>query len=154
MESAESSFFTLEIDEQSVSSLSQAAKWAKLLAIVGFVCCGLIVFAGIFAGGVLGIVSAMNNTQPVGVDFGAMQAGLIFVYVVLGLIYFFPCLFLYRFAVKMQYALKTNQQEVLNASFSNLKSCFKFLGVLTVIVLSIYALALVMMAMFAAFGKL
>ena len=53
---------------------------------------------------------------------------------------FFPCLSLFRFATKMQLALRTNDQETLNVSFENLKSCFKFMGIFTLIILAIYGL--------------
>jgi hypothetical protein len=39
----ESSLFGFGIDQSSRAHLAEAAKWAKFLAIVGFVMCGLIV---------------------------------------------------------------------------------------------------------------
>ena len=48
----ETSLFGFGIDQSSRAHLSEAAKWAKFLAIVGFVMCGLIVVMAIFFGSV------------------------------------------------------------------------------------------------------
>jgi hypothetical protein len=61
----------------------------------------------------------------------------------MALLYFFPTLYLFSFASKMQVALRNNDQISLNNSFKNLKSCLKFFGVLLVITLCIYAIALI-----------
>jgi uncharacterized membrane protein (DUF485 family) len=58
-------------------------------------------------------------------------------------LYFFPCLFLFRFASKMKHALAANDQAQLNTSFQNLKSLFRFVGILTIIFLAFYAIAIV-----------
>jgi hypothetical protein len=79
-----------------------------------------------------------------GGGFSSVGAGSItLVYVLIGLLYFFPCLYLFNFSSKMQIALRNNDQELLNQSFKNLKSCFKFIGILTIIVISIYLLVII-----------
>ncbi len=65
------------------------------------------------------------------------------VYVLVALLYFFPCLYLFRFSTRMQTSIRSNDQRLLNSSFSNLKSCFKFMGILTIVVLACYFLALI-----------
>ncbi|MES1219129.1 MAG: hypothetical protein ABUT20_26725, partial [Bacteroidota bacterium] len=54
----ESSLFGLTIDQESKSHLSEAARWARFLAIVGFVICGLIVILGIFFGSIFSSMSS------------------------------------------------------------------------------------------------
>jgi hypothetical protein len=53
---------------------------------------------------------------------------------------FFPCLYLNKFSVKMKTALNSINQEDFEDSFKNLKSLFKFYGILSIILLSFYAL--------------
>jgi hypothetical protein len=133
------SLFDLHIDPQSSAYLGETAKWAKFLAILGFVLCGICVLVAIFAGSFLaGALSRYGQG-------GGMIGGAFFsvIYILLALLYFFPCLYLYNFASKMQVALRNNDQEQLAQSFRNLKSCYKFLGILMVIMLSFYALALI-----------
>ena len=133
--------FELHVDHNGSVFLREVAKWSKFLSIVGFVGMGLALLVIIFAGSMSSTV--LNNPAYGGT--GSMYGGPFFQVVLLGpflLIYFFPCLYLFRFATKMQVALRNNDQDTLNASFENLKSCFKFIGIFTIVILSIYALAL------------
>lgn len=134
------SLFDLHVDHQSSAYLGETAKWAKFLAIIGFIFCGLFVLVGVFAGSFL--AGALGRYGQGG---GSMIGGAFFsvIYVLLALLYFFPCLYLFNFASKMQVALKNNDQQQLAQSFRNLKSCYKFLGILMIIILGFYALALV-----------
>ena len=64
-------------------------------------------------------------------------------YILFALVYFFPCLYLFRFGSQMQLALRNNDQQMLTSSFKYLKSWFRFVGILTIVVLSCWVLALV-----------
>jgi ATP/ADP translocase len=141
-----SSLFGLSIDPMTKNHLGDAARWAKFLAIIGFIVCGLIVIIGIFAGSILENFSSNryegfnSNAQVNTKGFGVMAAVL---YILIALLYFFPCLFLFNFASKMKTALLSNDQDTLNSSFQNLKKTFRYVGVLTIIVLSFYLIAMV-----------
>ena len=128
----ESNLFELQIDHEISSHLSQTAKWAKFLAIVGFVFCGLITLVVVFAGSWVATISPLGGTMGAA---GFMQVVLMLMMVGL---YFFPCLFLFNFSNKMLLALRNNDQNSLITSFRQLKLCFKFVGILTIIFLSIY----------------
>lgn len=140
MEQNTSNLFELRLDQQASGYLSETAKWGKFLAIVGFIMCALIVLIGIFAGS---IMSSAFGELGGGAGFGGMGVGMAVVYILFALLYFFPCLYLYRFAVRAQVALRNNDQQSLNIAFMNLKSCFKFVGILTIIVLALYALGII-----------
>ena len=64
-------------------------------------------------------------------------------YIFFALIIFFPSLYLFNFSSKMRKAFQNNDQQVLSDSLKSLKSFFKFYGIFTVIILSIYALAII-----------
>jgi hypothetical protein len=55
-------------------------------------------------------------------------------------IYIFPLYYLYQFSVKLKKALTQKDDEVLASAFEMLKSHYKFVGVFTIIILSIYIL--------------
>lgn len=139
MEPGSSNLLELQVDGLSNSYLAEAARWAKFLAIMGFIFCGLFALFGIFFGT---FMSKMSSQYGSGLNAG-MGAVMGFVYILCALLYFFPCLYLFRFGAEMQNALRTNDQQLLATSFRNLKSLFKFLGILTIISLSIWVLALV-----------
>ena len=141
-----SELFSLSIDPMTKSYLSETAKWARFLAIVGFIITGLIVLAGIFFSTFFGYLMRSTGNDlggSLGAMGGAMTAVASTFYILIALFYFFPCLFLFRFANRMRTALASNSQQDLNTSFQNLKSLFKFVGILTVVFLAIYALAII-----------
>src|SRR5687768_16707413 len=110
------SLFELQIDHQASSFLRETAKWSKFLAIIGFIFIGLVLLILVLAGA--GMSSALGST------YGAALSGVAGTVLLGGmmLIYLFPCLYLYKFATKMQVALRNIDQETLNTSFENLKS--------------------------------
>ena len=132
---SDQNLFELQIDQQSISYLGETARWAKFLSIVGFVLCGIMIIVAIFAGTIMATFSRFGNSDALGSSMGLSGVLLSLIYIVLALLYFFPCLFLFNFSVKMQSALRNNDQTNLNIGLSNLKSCFKFVGILTIVVL-------------------
>ena len=145
----ESSLFGFGIDQSSRAHLAEAAKWAKFLAIVGFVMCGLIIVLSFFIGSLFSTsMSRYGDSAAFGSGFGIIMT---IVYLSFGVLYFFPCLFLFRFANNMIVALNSNEQITLNRSFQNLKIMFRYVGILTIIVLALYIIAFVFGILGAAF---
>jgi hypothetical protein len=139
-QNSESTLFDLQVDHRSSTYLGETARWAKFLAIIGFIFCSLILMAALFAGTIM--TGAFGRLGGGGM--GPVGGGLFSViYILIGLVNFFPCLYLYNFASKMQAALRHNDQQQLNQSFFQLKSCFRFLGILMIVLLGLYALAIV-----------
>lgn len=136
MENNDNSLFELQIDQPVSNYLSETAKWGKFLAIMGFIGCGILLLFGIFATTFMSSLSSIEGAA-IGSSF------LMVIYILLALLYFFPCLYLFNFASKMQKALRANDQVQLTESFKNLKSCYKFMGILMIVFLAIYALAFI-----------
>jgi hypothetical protein len=145
-----SSLFELSIDQESYSHLNETARWAKFLAIVGFVTCGLIAILAFFIGPLLSTSAfASLPTNGLGAAAGAMITAL---YLIIAVIYFFPCLFLFHFSVRLRAALRDNDQVKLTSSLKSQKTLFKYVGIMTIIILSLYALLLVVAVIGAAFA--
>ncbi|MEC3880549.1 DUF5362 family protein [Parapedobacter sp. 10938] len=117
--------------------LSETAKWSKFLAIVGFIMAALIILAGI-AFMIFG--SAFAAQLPAQFAFTGMIG---VIYAVMGLLYYFPAKYLYDFSTYAHQALAIQNQEALVYAFSKLKSFYKFWGIMMVIVLAVYGVALV-----------
>ena len=147
----DTSIFGLGIDSSSKVHLSEAARWARFLAIVGFVMCGLIVLLGVFAGSIFSSFSGRFGNDFGGASGMGMGSGLggmlAVIYIIGALLYFFPCLFLFRFANLMKAAIATDEQENLNKSFQNLKIMFRYVGILTIIVLTLYLIGILIAIM-------
>lgn len=130
--------FDLQLDQQSSAYLAETARWGKFLSILGFILTGLLLIVGIFMG------SFMASTMSAAEGFGGISSSFFtIVYLAIALVYFFPCLYLFRFSTKAQDALRSNDQSSLTEGFKNLKSCFRFMGILTIVILGFYALAFV-----------
>ena len=139
----QSNLFELQVDQSAMSYFKDAARWGRFLAIVGFIFCGLIVLFAILIGTLL---SGVFNTMGTSSAFGGVGAGFIsIVYIVIALLDFFPCLYLYNFAAKMRIALRNNDQEQLNVSIKNLRACLRFVGILMIIGIAIFVLWLLLL---------
>ncbi len=128
----------LYIDEKSKSYLSEYAKWAKMLAIIGFVGIGLMVLGAIAFMFFSGFSTILNFNQMMPLGFFGIIYGVI--YLVMALIYYFPTSYLYKSATHLKAGILTNNQEAVKSGFENLKSVFKFMGIMTLIIIGLYVL--------------
>lgn len=116
--------------------LLETAKWGKFLAIVGYIGLGLLILAALVV--IIGF-SALGSLETAGLPMSIMGI----MYLILAVLYYFPVTYLYRFSSQMKSGIKSNDQEKVTFAAENLKSMFKFMGIVTVVMLSIYALALI-----------
>lgn len=133
---------TLEVDQQGSVYLAEAARWAKFLSIMGFVLCGIMILVAGFAGQILS--NAFRTLEEMGTT-SYDTFGLSIIYLVMAALWFFPCLYLYRFATKIQQGIRAHEQSSINKGFMNLKSCFRFIGIFTLIMMGLYAIVIVVM---------
>lgn len=122
----------LVVSNQSRHFLLYAAKWSNFLAIMGFIGLGLMVLGGLI---VMLMGSAFSNIP------GAPPMSLFgIIYLAMAALYFFPTYYLYLFSQKMKNALANSSQNDLETGFENLKSFFKFMGIFTIVIMSLYVL--------------
>ena len=124
----------LRVGGNEFNFLNETRKWAKFLAIIGFVGCGLIVLAAI----AMIATSLLRFNEYMGI----MPVFIGFIYLLMALVYFFPSLFLFRFGHFMGKALENKDQILFLNSLKNQRSFFRFVGVLTIIVIVFYVLVL------------
>ena len=135
----------LGITPEIKSYLKETAKWAKLISIVNFVALGIMVLMGLFMGTIMGKLT--GDMPPEMASPGLGLIGGVFstiFFLAFAALLFFPALYLYRFATKMKTALAADDQVFLSESFKNLKSFYKFTGILVAIGIALYALGLVL----------
>lgn len=131
----------LTVDSVSSKELREIAKWGRFLSILGFIMCALVVLLGFFAGSLLATFGGVYDHSSIPVSH--MSSGIIaFIYIIFALIYFFPVLFLYQSSTKMKLALNSTDQQIFNEALTKLKAMFRYVGVLTIIVLAIYAVVI------------
>ena len=125
--------FENQLTTAAVEFLQESAKWSKFMAIIGFIGIGLMVLVSLF----------------MAIGFGAMGASIMpelpfsmsvfsIIYVLFAAIYFFPVYYLYQYATKTSAALHSKNKQLLADGLENLKSHHKFLGIFTLIIISLY----------------
>jgi len=137
-------FEELRIDRISREFLTETAKWANFLSILGFIGIGLMVIAALF----MLVLGASSSFGPIGG--GALVS--IFYFIIAGF-YFVPINYLYKFSSNMKNAIRTNNQASLTTSFEYIKSHYKFIGILTIVMIGFYIL-MILWLMFTSIGSL
>jgi hypothetical protein len=116
--------------------LLETSKWGKFLAIMGYVTMGLLILIGLII-----MLASPLISRSANVGFPLVIAGIM--YTLMAVLYYFPVTYLYKFSVKMKNGLISNDHKPVTLGFENLKSLFKFMGVFTIIIISLYALILI-----------
>ncbi|MBP9197735.1 MAG: DUF5362 family protein [Saprospiraceae bacterium] len=128
----------LYISDQSKKYLLETAKWAKFIAIMGFIGIGFMILIGIFMGAFMGsMATASEEFAAWGTGFSALMS--VF-YIGIAVLYLYPVLKLYQFADQTKKALAVNSTEGISLAFESQKSMFKFMGIMTIIVLGLYVI--------------
>lgn len=113
-----------------------AAKWAKFLAIVGFVLTAFMIITGI----TLAFIMKPLETQiPAFAEVPGFLVSLI--YLVVAGISLLPVLFLNSFANNVPRAIKRNDGAYLTKASKSLKNLFAVIGLLTILALVLYFFA-------------
>lgn len=132
--------FELQLTAQAQDYLRIAAKWCTFLSIVGFIALGFMLLGALamFAmGSAIDAASQMGGgMNPMAGMFSGTVLGLI--YLIAVILCFFPTMYLYKFASKTKQALSNSNTQELTESIENLKSYFKFMGILTIIGIAFY----------------
>jgi hypothetical protein len=137
----------IEIGQETLNNLNTIRKWAMFLAIIGFIFLGLIIVIGLIAGTFL---SAFSSGKT---GLGVPESVIMVIFLVLAVVYFFPVLFLFRFSKHTAHAVQILDKHELHKAIKNLKSYFVYLGVLIIIILSFYVVALIVAGTSMAFLK-
>lgn len=130
------------LTDESESFLKETAKWGYFLSIIGFVFIGIMVLFAIFMGAFLSKLGSMGGSSmgnPISV-MGNMGGFMAVIYLIIAFIYFFPVYYLFQFSSKAKIAFKSNDNHKLNESFQFLKSHYKFMGIMALIMVSFYGI--------------
>ncbi len=129
----------LQVDAMAHAHLTETAKWAKFIAIAGFVfsLC-ILVFALYYAS----LISEIRRSFGSGSARTSAIFTLIF-YVIVAIVWIIVSIFHFRFAAKLQVALQVNDQVEFNNACQNLRVYYRISGIVTIISLVLTLLALV-----------
>jgi len=127
----------MELGPGDLKNLNSTRKWTMFLSVLGFIFLGLLIVVGVATSTFL---TAFKSKE---VNLGVPESLMIVLFIIIAAIYFFPVLFLFRFSRNTRDAIHNHDKLKLEKAFRNLRTYFTYIGVLVIIVLSIYLLALV-----------
>ena len=132
---------SIELGDEAQSFLKESAKWAKILAIFGFIFTGLLIILGII---MMVSIGTLGSLSP---EFGALNAyfgfGAGLAYILMSLMYLYPVWKLYEFANFAKQAVESKDAQLLTQAMSAQKSMYKYWGVLASVLIGMYALLFV-----------
>lgn len=126
------SFLELQVDKAASESLSEAARWGKLLAVMVLVAVGLLLLLIIFMGRKFGeLVLTTEEMQGNGGDL--VMVGLIVAIVFVGFIAGLLMSFLIKGANRIRNGIRDKDQLLFNSGLANLKNYFAMYGILGIL---------------------
>jgi len=125
----------MELSQQAKKFLYEAAKWATILSIIGFIGIGLMIIISFSMGTILSQIP--NDALGVPIQFFSLF------YLILAGISFIPIYFLFQFGNNIKNAIKKNDTDLLTFGLKKLKSHYKFIGILTIILMSLNLLFII-----------
>lgn len=131
-------------NQKMITVLRETSKWTKFISIVGFIMIGIMLM------GVLSMGALSSGFGAMGVKPSIFIIGF---YCLILLVELIPLVYLYQFSSYLKKALNTNSSITLMKAFINLKSFFKFVGIMLAIGLIFNVLAVMGMIGGMAFTK-
>jgi len=140
----------LEFSSIVTKHVEDIAKWAKFLSIVGFIGVGFLILVAI----VMTFLPSINAGNEFSQEFqnadtfpSFMGPVLSIIYFLAAILYFMPVYYLYNFSRKAIQAIRHHDTITIEDSFNNLRRHYKFMGILVIIMLGIYAIGFIGLAM-------
>jgi hypothetical protein len=127
----------IEIGQDTLKNLDTLRKWTMFLSVSGFIFLGLIIILGLITGIFL---TFFNRSDKIP---GLPDLLMIAIFIAMALINFFPVFFLFRFSKRTSIAVSTLDTRAMHRAFRDLKIFFIYLGVLLIVVLSVYLTSVV-----------
>jgi hypothetical protein len=121
--------------------LRQTRPWVLFLAILGFIGCGLFVLVGLFA-----MLASAASSYSRHSEFALLG---MLIYLLLAVLYFVPSYYLLKYGGGIRRFLDSGQAAEMENALSYQKSFWRFVGIMTIIVLSIYLIVFLAMMIFA-----
>ena len=142
----ESESSNLNLDSAGISHLKETRSWTYFISIVAFIFMGLLLVMGIAGGSILTRMNPMAAEVSGGV--------LVFTMLLMIAIYFFPIYFLFNFSRYSKMAIANNDSQSFAEAMRYLKLHYRYVGILLIIVLSIYLLVFIFALMAGSLGSM
>lgn len=133
------------VNDVAKRAFSETGSWGKFFAILGFIFASFMVIAGI---AMMSVMGSLGDTLGASGMPSGLGIGMGVFYILLAALYIMPSLYLWRFSSKVKESINTNNQDMFTDAIVNLKSCYKFFGIMTIAMFVLYLVAMIGLATF------
>ncbi len=123
------------ISQGVLQQLAGTKPWVRFISVMMFIGAGFLLLGGL-AMGLMGGAIASASKNPM--FSGGMGIGIAVVYVLLALFYLYPAVKLWKYATCIGNLLNSGTLIDLETALSQQRSFWKFVGVITLVILSLY----------------
>jgi hypothetical protein len=123
-----------QVSEAAVEVLRQTRPWVMFLGVMSFIGSAFMLLGGV-------LVMAAGSLAPSGAPFPSAALGA--AYIPLAFVYIYPGMKLWSYGAAINRLLASRTSVDLEAALAQQKSFWKFVGILTVVMLALYALLFV-----------
>ena len=127
----------IEVGPDALNNLNATWKWTMFLSVLGFIFFGLLIGIGLVTSTFL---SAFKTSQ---VNLGLPETLIIIIFIISAVVYFFPVFFLFRFSRNIRDAIQDTNTRKFERAFRNLRIYFAYIGILIIVALTVYFVALI-----------
>lgn len=124
----------IKLNLNAIQQLKGAGRWSMFLAILGFFGLAIMFLFALFFG-FSGAMIPMDNEMP----FPMYLISII--YLLMIAVYFVPIYYLYQFSKKTSNIFSRPEENIVEDAFRYLRRHYQYLGILTIIIISIYIIS-------------
>lgn len=137
-----------DVPQGAVEALRGTRPWVRLIAVLGFLGAAMLLVFGLVV--LLGGGASMFG--ELGAGGGAAMIGLGLMYLLIGLLYFLPCLYLLRYAGRITRLVQGGGAATLVDALEQQRRFWRLVGIYAVAMLVLYGLVFVAAIVFAGIG--
>jgi len=131
----------LKLNQEAVQSLRETRKWTTFFSILGIILIVIMLIISLIVALVLPFLNESVNTP-------FPPALLSIVYLIIAGIYILPVIYLMRFGSLVKKALSVSSDQMLGQAMKNLALHFRTVGIITIVMISLYIVAIILMVIF------
>lgn len=140
----------LQVTRNMKINLLSTSKWVMFLAILGFIVTGLTLLAASVMMPMLNMILTMSGQSALASQLEAAGALFMVFMLLMVAVMFFVHFFHLRFAAGLQRSMQYDSQVAFESSWRNLRNFFRINGIITIVMLVIYAVVLIFIGSMAA----
>ncbi len=131
------------VAQEIISVLLATRPWVRLMSVMMFIGAGVMLLAALAMLIAGGAALGMDDGDRVAGMTGGVAAALSVVYGLLGLLYIYPALKLWRYASGINVLARVQDSTSLHAALDEQRAFWKFIGIMILVILSLYLLIIV-----------